>query len=296
MTPARIAFCVVLQLLFGWIPTVASAQSWWSGPERGGCFGGRECDRRGYLEVRLEDAPVLSIRFSAHDGVGPRQDGRLRIRIDDTVLERDLSLERYNRSFTVDGDRRRGRYLIFEALTDDEVSVEDIEIEYADRDRRGAPPRTRASDRHSEDWQAAGGGWSRYRMRETCIGGSRCSDHRLEVRLLDEPVLAVRFFAHDNVGQRRKGRLRVTLDHDVLASGLNVEKHGRTYTLDARGQYARFLVIEPDSDDEVVVESLEVEYSGTRQPPRQSQPPLRRREFRSLPYDAKHCIGGRECG
>ncbi|MEM7350828.1 MAG: hypothetical protein AAF657_08480, partial [Acidobacteriota bacterium] len=47
---------------------------------------------------------------------------------------------------------------------------------------------------------------------------------------------------------------------------------------------------------EVVVESLEVEYSGTRQPPRQSQPPLRRREFRSLPYDAKHCIGGRECG
>ena len=224
-------------LLLGLQAAVLPAQSWWSERETGGCFGGRECSRQGYLEIALESAPVLAVRFFAHDDVGGRTDGRLRVRIDDRVLERDLTLERGGRSYLLDGYRYRGRFLIFEALTDDEVVVEDIEIEYADRS--GASGR----GDYSEDWQDGAGGWSRYRMRELCIGGSLCSEHRLEVRLLDEPIRAVRFFAHDDVGARRKGRLRVTLDHDVLTARLDIEKRGRTYHLEASGQYARYLLI-----------------------------------------------------
>ena len=171
---------------------VLPAQSWWSGPERGGCFGGRECARQGYLEIRLESAPVLAVRFFAHDDVGGRTDGRLRVRIDDRVLERDMPVERAGRSYLLDGGRHRGRFLIFEALTDDEIVVDDVEIEYAERRGSASGP---DRDDVEADWQDGGGGWSRYRMRDTCIGGARCSERRLEIRLLDEPIRAVRLFA-----------------------------------------------------------------------------------------------------
>src|SRR5688500_8215910 len=49
-----------------------------------------------------------------------------------------------------------------------------------------------------------------------CIGGSTCRERRLRVELEDKPVLAVRFSAHDQVGAKAEGVLRVTIDGNTV--------------------------------------------------------------------------------
>ena len=44
------------------------------------------------------------------------------------------------------------------------------------------------------------GEWVTY-SEHGCIGGSKCPDKRLRIRLEERPVLGIRFAAHDNIGE-----------------------------------------------------------------------------------------------
>src|SRR5437764_472738 len=111
--------------------TIAANTASWRRYSEHGCIGGADCRRNGNrITVALESAPVVGIRFYAHDDVGNRANGKLRIRIDDEVIGDYVDIERRGRDYSFDGRNKRGRYLIIEAAADDEVVVKDIRIRY----------------------------------------------------------------------------------------------------------------------------------------------------------------------
>ncbi|HEV2843430.1 MAG TPA: hypothetical protein VG477_01175, partial [Thermoanaerobaculia bacterium] len=65
------------------------------------------------------------------DQVGERTRGRLRVRIDQRTLAKDIDVLRRGEVYNLTLEGLRGRYLIFEALGGEEVVVEDIEVQYA---------------------------------------------------------------------------------------------------------------------------------------------------------------------
>ena len=301
LTQLAIWGCLALSLA-----SARSASGWRSELLDGGCLGGKECAHQREIALPLEDAPVLSVRFFAHDDVGVRTLGRLRVRIDDRVLTRSLTLDKNGRTYTLGAEGYRGGYLIFEAAGSDEVVVESIEIEYAgNRDRNEDPERRHQAATASDDWQVMGRGWQRYRLSRECFGGARCPGRRLVVDLLDASVYAVRFYAHDRVGDKHGGRLRIELDRQVLEHDLDIKKDGQTHYLDVSGKRGRTLTFEALEDDEVVLESLEVQYReedlrdrrdrSPPPPPRSERP--RSRYDRGRPYGGPgECLGGDLCG
>ena len=99
--------------------------------EQGGCIGGDECGgTRAQIRIRLKDRPVQSVTFYAHDDVGTRAAGQLRVRIDDEIIEDYIDIRREGKSHTINGKKLTGRYLIIEPAADDEVVVEDIRVRY----------------------------------------------------------------------------------------------------------------------------------------------------------------------
>src|SRR6188768_3736631 len=75
---------VILTLLFI-LPTFAFAQDWTVLPG-GGCIGGQTCPEK-RLRIPLdEDKAVVSVRFHAHDEVGQKADGALRVKIDGNTI------------------------------------------------------------------------------------------------------------------------------------------------------------------------------------------------------------------
>jgi len=119
---------------------------------------------------------------------------------------------------------------------------------------------------------AAGAGrWIPYPHVSGCYGGALCSGNgdRVAARLDPLPVLTLRFYAHDGIGERDEGRLRVRLDHHLLARAREISRDGAVIELDAVGLTGRQLHFEVLGGDEVVVEDLEVLYGlpGTTTPP-----------------------------
>jgi hypothetical protein len=107
-------------------------RQWKSYPEESGCIGGDRCRDQGRLiRVPLEASPVWGIRFRANDDVGPRTRAHLRVRIDHHALARDLDVAKTGESYDLMVPGLRGRYLIFEAIANDEVVVEDIAVQYS---------------------------------------------------------------------------------------------------------------------------------------------------------------------
>lgn len=133
----------VLAVLLVSAPAWADHDGWVSYEDEGGCFGGAKCGRNGWqLRIHLKDAPVTGVRFHAHDDVGDRSRGHLRLRIDGDVIEPDIDVAKNGDWYEVSVDRVRGSYLIFEAFAHDEVVIENIEIRYGrgrgrDRDDHG---------------------------------------------------------------------------------------------------------------------------------------------------------------
>lgn len=115
------------------------------------------------------------------------------------------------------------------------------------------------------------GRWIPYPHASGCYGGALCSGNGegVAVRLDPLPVLSLRFYAHDGIGQGDEGRLRVRLDHHLLARARDISRDGAVIELDAVGLIGRQLHFEVLGDDEVVVEDLEVLYGlpGTTTPP-----------------------------
>ena len=252
----RRLFFVLLSL----VTLAANAASWRRYSEHG-CIGGDECRRNGHrITIGLERAPVIGIRFFAHDNIGQRADGKLTVRIDGNTIASYIDVQRNGRVHEFDVDRLRGDRLVIETANDDEVEIRDIEVLYAndygrDRDRyddRGRDYDRRGGDRWERDLGEEGG----------CIGGDQCGGRRSRIRipLRDRPVRDVTFFAHDNVGDRSSGKLRVRIDDRVLRDFVDVERRGRDYSFDGFGTRGRYLIIEPAADDEVDIKDIRVRY------------------------------------
>ena len=284
---------VILALLFI-LPTLASAQNWQSLPG-GGCIGGSTCPEK-RLRIPLDESkPVVSVRFHAHDEIGQKADGALRVKIDGNTVNSFIDVQRRGSVHTIDVDELRGRYLIIEAVNDDEVQIKDIAVMYG-RDLRGRIPRDR--DRDDDDRPRGGaGGWREYPDADGCIGGAECRKNgtRITVALEDRPILGIRFYAQDGIGTRADGRLEVRIDDQSVASYIDVQRSGRRHELDVDNVWGKRLIIQTASDDEVEVRDVEVLYGrGGRRYGGGSGGGGRNWE-REIRHEGG-CIGGSECG
>lgn len=277
------AFCLTALSAAG--PAVAQRDRWESLRVEEDCIGGSRCGgSRNDIRIPLDGGAVYGIRFRAHDNVGDNSRGHLRVRLDDRVLERDIDVAKNGEWYEVDARGARGRYLIFEAIADDEVVIEEVEIEtgrgtygrdrYRDDDRN----RDRYRDRYRNDDRyrdrndrgrgrgrgySRSGDWESYPEAQGCIGGAQCGrTEEIRVRLDDRPVEAIRFHAHDNRGDNSRGRLRVSIDGQVLEQDIDVAKDGEVYEIDGRNVRGRYLILNSFAHDEVIVDDVEVLYRG----------------------------------
>lgn len=286
---------IALLLLF---PIIATAQEeqpqlrrnsdWVSYPDHG-CIGGSTCrDRR--LRVALDDRPVIGVRFYAHDQVGEKAEGVLRVKIDGNTVDSYVDVPRAGKTFTIDVDQLLGRYLVFEPVNDDEVEISRIEVLYGREVIRRNP---------GGDWGGGGGrgdrgGWRAYPNASGCIGGSDCrkNGNRITVALDDAPVIGVRFYAHDNIGTRADGRLTVRIDGNTIESYIDVKREGRRHELEVDSIRGTRLVIETANDDEVEIRDVEVLYG-------RGGGGGGRRGGSNWSRETTHegaCIGGSDCG
>jgi hypothetical protein len=228
----------------------------WVSYNDSGCIGGSTCtDRR--LRVALEDRPVIGVRFYAHDAIGQRAEGALRVKIDGNTVDGYIDVPRNGKTFTVDVDQLLGRYLVFEPANNDEVEISHIQVLYG-----------RGVSRPRDGWSGGGGsgsgrsGWRQYPSAKGCIGGAECrrNGSRITIALEDQPVLGVRFFAQDNIGASAGGRLNVRIDGNTVESYIDVKREGRTHEYEVDSVRGTRLVIETASDDEVEVKDVEVLY------------------------------------
>jgi len=254
----------------------------------GGCIGGASCKER-RLRVPLEDRPVVAVRFHAHDQVGTKAEGVIRVKIDGNTVRGYIDIPRRGETFTIEVDELRGRYLVFEPINDDEVEISEIAVLYGSGRQAGRIDRR--EDRR-EDRGPRGSGWRSYPAAAGCIGGDGCGrkGDRITVALDDAPVLGVRFYAHDAIGQRADGRLRVRIDDTTINSYIDVQRAGKRHEFDVDNLYGSRLVIETANDDEVEIKDVEVLY-GARGSRRGGQ----RFGGREVTHEGG-CIGGSECG
>ena len=266
-------------------PTLAFAQRDWVSYPDEGCIGGSTCaDRR--LRVGLEDRPVIGVRFYAHDSIGEKAEGVLRVKIDGNTIDSYVDVPRAGKTFTIDVDQLSGRYLVFEPATNDEVKISRIEVLYGrDVVRRPRDPYSGGGRNNS--------GWRSYPNAQGCIGGEECRKNgtRITIPLEDAPVIGVRFYAHDNVGTRADGKLTVRIDGDSIASYVDVQRNGKLHEFEVDNVRGTRLVIETSNDDEVEIKNVEVLYGrgGGR----------RGGGGGNWQREATHeggCIGGGECG
>src|SRR6478672_2547300 len=108
--------------------------------------------------------------------------------------------------------------------------------------------------------QPRNGDWVPYPGESRCIGGSRCADRHIRIRLEDRPVVAVRFRANDDIGETAGGELRVSIDRSVVRSGIDIPRRGEVFTIDVDELRGSYLNIEPDASDEVQVDDIAVLY------------------------------------
>ena len=256
----------------------------WTQYSEHACIGGGQCPER-RLRVPLEDRPVVAVRFTAHDQIGNKTDGRLRVKIDGNTIEGRLDIPRNARVFTLDIDELRGRYLVFEPVTDDEVDISAISVLYG---------RETGRRRRDRDWDrdaTLDDGWRPYPSSASCIGGDQCraKGNRITIALEDAAVLGIRFYAHDNIGERADGRLNVRIDNTPVAPNIDVLRNGKRHDIEVDNLRGTRLVIETARDDEVDVKDIEVLYARRQRGSRN----------RSAPTTTTHeggCIGGSECG
>ncbi len=263
MTKRRLLLLTLLLPVLLTVTTPAFAGhrgSWTSIQYSDVCIGGDRCGGR--LELPLADAPVVAVRFYAHDDVGNKHRAHLRVSIDGDVIAYDLDIKRDGRVHELDARGYAGRCLVFTPLTNDEAVIEEVEVIYGRRhgykpDRRDRPYRPATDGPGYGDWRPV-------RRAGGCFGGELCGHQGddLVVRLSGAPLHGVRFYAHDAVGQKSGGRLRVRVDGKVIEYDLDIKRAGGVYELDVPGLRARRLVFETLSHDEVVVEDIEVLSGG----------------------------------
>lgn len=262
----------------------------WKASSQSGCIGGSTCRER-RLRVELEDKPVLAVRFKAHDQIGTKAEGVLRVKIDGNTVNNHIDIPRKGEVFTIDVDELSGRYLVFEAVNDDEVEISDIAVLYS-RERSRIP-----RDRNDGGWgspgggRPSGGGWRAYPRAAACIGGDECrkNGNRITIALEEAPVLGVRFYAKDDIGKRADGKLTVRIDDTQIGWYIDVQRAGKRHEIDVDNVFGNKLIIQTANDDEVDIRDIEILYGrggrgGGGRPGR-----------REITHEGG-CIGGDECG
>lgn len=270
---------------------IRSEEGSWSPIAGGGCIGGSSCHER-LLRVPLEDRPVVAVRFRAHDQIGAKAGGVLRVKIDGNTVDGYIDIPRKGETFTLEVEELRGRYLVFEPVNDDEVEISDIAVLYG----RGTPPRRDdpGEPRGPRGGGTSGGGtsgrWRAYPGAAGCIGGDECGRHgdRITIALENQPVLGIRFYAHDSIGTKADGKLSVRIDDKTIGWTIDVQRAGKRHELDVESIEGSKLVIETESDDEVDIKDIEVLYGARRRGGSGSGP-------REVTHEGG-CIGGSECG
>lgn len=262
----------------------------WTAYNDKGCIGGSTC-RENRLRVALDDRPVVAVRFRAHDQIGTKAEGVLRVKIDGNTIDSYIDVPRRGELFTIDVDELRGRYLVFEAVNDDEVEISDIAVLYSRTNMRIPRDRDPRWERPDIGGRGRGPGWRAYPQAAGCIGGDECRKNgkRITIALDDLPVLGVRFYAHDSIGTRADGKLSVKIDETTVGFYIDVQRNGKRHELDVDNVYGSKLVIETASDDEVEVKDIEVLYGRN----------TRRGGAADGAREVRHpgkCIGGSECG
>jgi hypothetical protein len=278
------------------LPSLAFAQNrsgQWTELTETGCVGGSRCPNK-RLSVALRDQPVIAVRFRAHDQIGDTAGGVLRVKIDGNTVRGYIDIPRAGETFNIDVDELTGRQLIFEAAANDEVEISNIAVLYSRDNIRRTPPREGGilggrDDRNDRGDRGGQGGWRQYRNAEGCIGGNDCRKNgtRITVALEDRPVIGIRFFAHDNIGQRADGKVRVRIDETTIGWSMDVQRNGKRHEVDVENVRGTRLVIETASDDEVEISDVEVLY-GRRGSGGYGGP-------REITHEGE-CIGGSECG
>ncbi|HYK01899.1 MAG TPA: hypothetical protein VE974_09090 [Thermoanaerobaculia bacterium] len=270
------------------VSTFAFAQGTWTPLQGGGCIGGRNagCNSKN-IRIPLEDRPILAVRLSAHDNIGPKAGGAVRVKIDGNIVENFDAVKREVKVYQYDVDELRGRFLIVESAEDDEIEVSQIAVLYAPREGRDG----RGRDVIRRVPRDRGDGWRRYAQADACIGGNECrkNGNRITIALEDRPVLGVRFWASDEIGPKAGGVLNVRIDDTTVESYIDIKREGRRHELDVDNVEGSRLVIETGSNDEVDVKEIEVLYARGRRGGGGNY------GGRELTHEGG-CIGGTECG
>lgn len=284
----------IVLLALALLPTLAFGQNRgdWVNYNDATCIGGDRCAEK-RLRIRLEDRPVVAVRFRAHDDIGAQAGGVLRVKIDTNTIRPYMDIARKGELYTVDVDEMTGRFLIFETVSDDEVDIREVSVLYARGGGRGEVRDTLERIDRDRDRGRGGAGWRRY-SESGCIGGAECKKNgtRITIALEDRPVLGVRFYAHDSVGTRADGKLTVRVDDTTVASYVDVARDGKRHEFDVDNLRGTRLVISTASDDEVEIRDIEVLYGSRRS---SSDDDRYGRGPREIRHDGA-CIGGDQCG
>ena len=262
----------------------------WKASSQTGCIGGSTCRER-RLRVELEDKPVLAVRFKAHDQIGTKAEGVLRVKIDGNTVDNHIDIPRRGQVFTIDVDELSGRYLVFEAATDDEVEISEIAVLYS-RERRRIPRDPDWDRPRPNPGRPSGGGWRSYPRAGGCIGDDECrkNGNRITVALEDAPVLGVRLYAKDDIGTRADGKLSVRIDDAQVGFYIDVQRAGKRHEIDVDNVFGQKLIIQTASNDEVDISDIEVLYGRGRR-----GGGGRSGGRREITHEGG-CIGGDQCG
>ncbi|HEX8616092.1 MAG TPA: hypothetical protein VF911_00790 [Thermoanaerobaculia bacterium] len=291
MRRAVIALLFTLPTLLVFAQDTRRSAGTWSPLQGSGCIGGRTaaCSNKN-IRIPLEDRPVLAVRLTAHDDIGPNAGGAVRVKIDGNIVENFDAVKRTPQVYQYDVDELRGRFLIIEAAENDEIEVSEVAVLYAPRPGRdGGRDTIRRVPRDRDDGPRGNGGWRRYAQSDACIGGSECrkNGNRITIALDPRPVLGVRFWASDEIGPKAGGTLNVRIDDTTVASYVDIKREGRRHDFEVDNVEGTRLVIETASNDEVDVKEIEVLYArgGRRGGNGGGQ----------ITHEGG-CIGGSECG
>lgn len=228
---------------------------WKPYPRAAMCIGNDECRRNGKrITIALDDAPVLGVRFYAHDSIGTKADGALSVRIDDQTIDYYIDIQRAGSRHEFDVDNVRGSKLVIETASNDDVEVKDIEVLYA----RGSRDRGR-----DDDWDRGRRGGAREVTHDGgCIGGSQCGGRRARIRvpIHGRAVNSIRFYARDDIGNRAGGEIRISIDDQVVENYLDIPREGRTFTIDGQGHEGDYVYFEVTEDDEVEIKDIRIRF------------------------------------
>ena len=234
----------------GWSGGDRGDRAGWRTYAEGGCIGGDECRRNGTrITIPLQDAPVLGVRFFAHDNTGTRADGKLNVKIGSTSIASYVDVQRDGKRHEFEVDSVRGATLVISTANDDEVTIRDVQVLYG---RGVGGPR-------------GGGGWGRETTHAGgCIGGDECGGRRARIRvpLRERPVESIRFYAMDDVGTTAGAKLRVSIDDEILRDYMDVPRAGQTFTIDGKQLEGEYLFIELAANDEARIRDIIVTYGN----------------------------------